>query len=256
MLWFILFVLGLAFGSFFNVVALRYDGERFVFDDKKIGGRSHCPHCKNTLRWFELIPVVSFVIQGGKCRHCGEKISAVYPAVEIITALIFAFVPLRLMFVFAAAGVTFGTSSGLFWVLAALWIAAFSLFILMSYIDIRLGIIPDELTIFLAVIAIALFVIMEIWSVPFLSFLAPYAAIFGFQDAAFPNHIFALLFGLLLFGGLVIITRGRGMGLGDVKLAPVIGFLFGWPDILFVATSAFIIGAVVGIVTIFMKKKR
>ena len=81
MLWAILFVFGLAIGSFLNVVILRYDGEKFLFDAKALGGRSHCMHCGKTLRWFELVPVVSFLVQGGRCRHCGTRLSAQYPAV-------------------------------------------------------------------------------------------------------------------------------------------------------------------------------
>src|SRR5581483_8885445 len=92
-----LFVFGLAIGSFLNVVALRYDGNRFVLDPKAIGGRSHCPHCKKTLQWYELIPLASFAIQRGKCRGCGVRIGFRYPFVEFLSGLIFALVPLRLL---------------------------------------------------------------------------------------------------------------------------------------------------------------
>ena len=54
--WFILFVFGIVFGSFLNVIATRYDGEHFLLSTRLIGGRSHCTHCKKTLRWFELVP--------------------------------------------------------------------------------------------------------------------------------------------------------------------------------------------------------
>ena len=60
MVFFFLFLFGIVFGSFFNVVSLRYDGEHFLLDPHVIGGRSHCPHCGKTLRWFELVPLLSF----------------------------------------------------------------------------------------------------------------------------------------------------------------------------------------------------
>src|SRR3990167_813290 len=89
----ILFVLGTIVGSFLNVVALRWDHKNF-------GGRSKCPHCSNTLRWFNLIPVLSFIFQRGKCSNCGAEISYEYPIVEILTGLIFVTVPVWMLPVF------------------------------------------------------------------------------------------------------------------------------------------------------------
>ncbi len=99
--WLILFVFGLAIGSFLNVVALRYDGERSLFDAGPVSGRSYCPHCGRTLRWFELVPLVSFIMQGAKCRRCHAPISFQYPLVELISGLVFVFVPWHIM---SAAG--------------------------------------------------------------------------------------------------------------------------------------------------------
>ncbi|MDP2642175.1 MAG: prepilin peptidase [bacterium] len=82
----ILFVLGAVVGSFLNVVSLRWDKRNF-------GGRSTCPICFKTLHWFELVPILSFLIQKGKCRGCGAKISYQYPIVEILTGLMFVTVP-------------------------------------------------------------------------------------------------------------------------------------------------------------------
>ena len=90
----ILFVLGTIIGSFLNVVGLRWD-------DKNFGGRSMCPKCGKVLRWYELIPVLSFVVQQGKCRNCGAEISYQYPLIEIFTGLIFATVPLWTLPVFS-----------------------------------------------------------------------------------------------------------------------------------------------------------
>src|SRR3989344_2124225 len=82
----VLFVLGSVFGSFLNVVALRWDSKNF-------GGRSHCPSCGKTLKWWELVPIVSFIMLKARCSTCRTKISGQYPAVEILTGLVFATVP-------------------------------------------------------------------------------------------------------------------------------------------------------------------
>jgi prepilin signal peptidase PulO-like enzyme (type II secretory pathway) len=81
MIWYF-FILGLFLGSLFNTIALRLEtGEKIIFS------RSHCPKCGKILKWYELIPLVSFLIQKGKCRGCREKISLRYPAVELITGI-------------------------------------------------------------------------------------------------------------------------------------------------------------------------
>lgn len=103
MIFFVLFVFGLVIGSFLNVVSLRYDGGRFIFDPRVIGGRSHCPHCKKTLRWFELVPLASFLAQGGRCRSCKAKLSIQYPIVELLYGATFVLVPWRAA-AFMAAG--------------------------------------------------------------------------------------------------------------------------------------------------------
>ena len=82
----VFFIFGLVFGSFFNVVGLR--------TPKKISfstGRSFCPSCERTLTSYELIPVLSYLIQHGKCRNCGQKISMMYPFIELLTGSLFAF---------------------------------------------------------------------------------------------------------------------------------------------------------------------
>ncbi len=220
----ILFVFGVAIGSFLNVVTLRYDGEHFLFDAKAIGGRSHCMHCKRTLQWFELIPIASFLIQGGRCRECKARLNIQYPIVELLSGLIFVFVPLAVF-----AGASTATSPALE---ATLWVAIFEALLVMSVIDIRMGIIPDEINIFLAVAGVLL------------------AIVPGWQGSVVLSTLIGGAVAGIFFALLIAVTRGKGMGMGDLKLAIPLGLLFGWPDIIFVLAFSFIIGAVVGVFAI------
>ena len=221
----ILFAFGLALGSFLNVVAMRYDSEHFLFSAKLIGGRSQCEQCKKTLRWFELVPLFSFVLQGGRCRRCKARLSIQYPIVELLSGIIFVSVP----FAFSIGAIT-GAPLAL---LVALWIAVFEALLVMTLIDIRLGVIPDEINIFLGVIGVLLLLIP-----------APLAA-----ATVLPKIISALGAGAF-FALLIAVTRGKGMGMGDLKLAMPLGLLFGWPEIALVLMVAFVIGAVVGVIAI------
>ena len=213
----ILFIFGVVIGSFLNVVTLRYDGEHFLLDTKAIGGRSQCMHCKKTLRWFELIPIVSFIIQGGRCRQCKARLNIQYPIVELLSGLIFVFVPL-----------TVGPSA----LAATLWVAAFEALLVMAVIDIRLGIIPDEINIFLGVVGILLAI-------------AP-----GWEGSVVLSTVIGAAVAGVFFAILIGVTRGKGMGMGDLKLAIPLGLIFGWPDIIFVLAFSFIIGAAVGVLAI------
>lgn len=223
MIWCILFVFGIAIGSFLNVVILRYDGERFLLDHRAIGGRSHCPHCRRTLRWFELIPVASYLLQGGRCRNCGVRLTVQYPIVELLSGIIFMGVP------FALAGAPIA--------LSVLWVTVIEALLVMSFIDLRLGIIPDEINIVIGVVGVFL-------------------AIFSGQGA---GGIIGRIAGAALagafFGLLIAITRGRGMGMGDLKLAVPLGLVFGWPAIVLVLVLAFVLGAAVGMIAVIRHRK-
>lgn len=80
----LLFILGLIMGSFYTVVGLRRPNNESI-----IKPRSHCPKCNYLLKWYDLIPIVSFVIRGGKCAYCKEKISLIYPVIELFTGILF-----------------------------------------------------------------------------------------------------------------------------------------------------------------------
>ena len=108
-----LFIFGMIVGSFLNVVGLRWDSRNF-------GGRSICPNCFKTLRWFELVPILSFLAQKGRCRNCMTRISYQYPLIELWTGLIFITVPY-------------------------IFIPVFCIYIVITIYDLKHKIIPDSL---------------------------------------------------------------------------------------------------------------
>jgi prepilin signal peptidase PulO-like enzyme (type II secretory pathway) len=139
--------------------------------------------------------------------------------------------------------------------MAVLWVVTFEALLVMAVIDIRLGIIPDEVSVFLGIVGIFIAILSAgYFGAANHSQLGPYALIFGWQGNVLLAKIIGAAFGGIFFAALIAVTRGRGMGMGDLKLAIPLGLLFGWPDILFVLVFAFIIGAVTGIFTIIRGK--
>lgn len=251
-----LFILGLCLGSFINVLALRYQPEKIFLGG--LSGRSYCPHCKKTLRWRELIPIISFILQKGRCRSCKQRLSFQYPVVEVLSGLILVLVPWEIINFALAAGVN---SAGIT-LLSVVWVLAFLILLLITLIDLRLRIIPDGLNFSLAVLGLAgalthyyFFGFGLVDGVIRGSFFGRYAMVFWFGESLGANVLAGLLFGGLFFGSLYVLTRGRGIGFGDVKLGAALGLLFGWPDIALVSMLAFIIGAIISAGLILTRKK-
>lgn len=243
---FFLFLFGIAIGSFLNVVSLRYiEGERLFM---RTGGRSHCMTCGKTLAWYELVPLFSFLAQGGKCRSCKARLSLQYPVVELLGGIIFVAVPFVFIDRFGPGVSTYA--------LAAIWVLVLLSLLVMSAIDLRLQIIPDGLTIFIAVLGILATVIYFFYGdfgAPHDrgavegTFLGSYSFLFPFSTNLFLSRLFGVLFGAVFLGGLFFGTGGRGIGFGDVKLAFALGFLLGLGDQLLALVLAFIFGAVFSI---------
>lgn len=250
-----LFVIGLALGSFINVVALRYDPDKFILSNKVIGGRSMCPRCRNKLNWFELVPLLSFLFLLGRCRHCKEKISWRYPLIEIISGLIFVLVPIFLssFFKFSSA---FNSFPNGYTLMAIGYIFVFETLLLISLIDIRLKIIPDEANLFLVLLGILIiFLSSPNFGLVEGSYLGSYAALFGLRENIWLNHLVAAGFGALFFFILFLITLGRGMGLGDLKFAGALGVVFGWPDIILITALSFILGSLFSLPGLIFRKR-
>ena len=230
------FVAGLVFGSFLNVVIDRLkNGRNVVF------GRSFCPKCKTQLKWYDLIPIGSFIYLFGRCRYCREKISWQYPLVEILSGLIWISVFYKVFGLEFGIWDLFRISDFEFRIFEYIYyIFVLSALLIIAVYDFKWRIIPDKIiypAVFIALIynTSSAFKLLnfEIFIIPILT-----------AAAAF------LFFFLIYF-----FSRGSAMGLGDAKLALLIG-LFLKPFLAIVAfTLAFIVGAAFGIILIGLGKK-
>lgn len=228
MFYLFIFIFGLAIGSFLNVLIDRLPYE------KSIQGRSMCDFCKHKLAWYDLIPVLSFFLLGGKCRYCKKKISWYYPTVELITAVLFV---LTWMFLPKPDGIiNFRQEPSLFLFKLA-YFGVISSLIVIFFSDAKYHIIPDQIQISFLTFALIL--------VPF----------YGFIPELFLNRaVSAILVALPIFF-LYFVTRGGGMGFGDVKLAFIIGFFLGVKQGFLALYFAFINGALYGLFLILLGKK-
>ena len=187
-----MFVIGTIMGSFFNVI-----GHRLSENESAIKPRSHCEFCGHTLAWYELIPIVSFLIQGGKCRKCGAKLSWWYPLIEIITGLFF-----------VGCYLYYGFTYDL---LLALIIS--SVLIITCISDFNYLVILDEV---LVVSSLAALVVI-------------------FLKAGLNGLIISLLSGLLMFFFMLMVKivgdkafKRESLGGGDIKLSLFIGLVLGY----------------------------
>ncbi len=259
---FVLFLFGLGIGSFLNVISLRYQPNNGFFNLKTINGRSKCPDCHRQLAWYELVPILSFLIQKGRCLHCKRRLSLQYPLIEILTGLIFVFVPLSLTYLlrqgFSEASNLRLTTYGFNYLqllVVGCWLLVFLLLILLSIIDFRNYIIPDAINILLAICGIILITLTTRNSQLATSFIGHYYLLFGYFSNVWLNHIFAAAFGMIFFGLIIILSRGKAMGWGDFKLAGALGLVFGWPDFLMILFLSFITGAVSSLFLLAKKEK-
>lgn len=253
----ILFIFGLAFGSFLNVLTLRYSPERGLYSKENVNGRSRCRNCHKILSWYELIPLLSYVIQGGKCRSCHAHLSIQYPLVELASGLIFLFVPQIIGNSFVFVSVSF---NALWIIFSSLWILALLLLVVVLVIDLRHYVIPNVLNLTLAVLgAVWIAVAYQVYALSSAyggSFLRQYSAIFPTPSQFWANHILGAVIGGVFFLAPVLVSRGRAMGMGDAKLATALGLLFGWPDVAVIILLSFIVGALATTPLLILGKKK
>lgn len=257
-----LFIAGLAAGSFVNVLTLRYRPERSFFSRASLGGRSRCVSCGVTLRWYELIPLVSFMLQGGTCRSCGVRLSPQYPIVELAAAALAVGIPLFFSAWHGMRGVAALEAPLWYYGYLLLWYLIALTWVSIVIVDIKHYLVPDELNVALAIFGIGLvaFLAANQGALPAFrfSFLKHYALLFtpSFIEGVWVLHLAGAVVGGLFFWFLSLIERGAAMGFGDVKLALASGFIIGFPDIAFAALIAFVIGGVWGGILMATGKKK
>ncbi|OHB19251.1 MAG: hypothetical protein A2666_00125 [Parcubacteria group bacterium RIFCSPHIGHO2_01_FULL_47_10b] len=215
------FVFGAHIGSFVNVVALRlHTGEPIA------RGRSHCADCRHVLEWFELVPLVSYLVLRGRCLTCKKTIAVRYFGVEVVMGILFA----------AAAGGLFVLDDPLSWLSIALWFVVIAGLGIIFLYDLDHYLIPN-------VVLYPLFVVTAIG----IAVLYPDEFLIrvgvGFSAALF-------------FYIIHVVTKGRGMGLGDVKFSLLIGVLLGPVLTISAMFVAFVSGAAVGLVLIARQQKQ
>ncbi len=226
----IFFILGLIVGSFLNVVVYRLNLAESIW------GRSHCPKCRAKIRWYDNIPVASFIILGTKCRDCGEPISWQYPIVELFTGVVFA----------ATGNYFFSALDPQSWLATFYYLVIFSLLLVIFVYDFKFMEIP-MIVVWLGVGVAVVYNLLIDW----MNF-NPAAGILTLN--IFSGALGAAL-AFLFFFILVSVSRERWMGMGDAHLAILVGLVLGWPTILLALILAFGIGAVVGVALIAAKKK-
>lgn len=193
MFYILFFILGSVMGSFFHVVATRMSN-----DESIIAPSSHCHTCDHKLKWYELIPIVSYIIQGGKCRKCGSYLPLSYLVIEIVTGILY-----------AVCYHEYGLSPEL--IISVIFI---SILIIVIVSDIEYMIILDEVLVFGSVITIIFYLILYGLDV----------TVYHVLDAALA---FVAMYALKLLGDFIF--KKESLGGGDIKLMFFFGLVIGLP---------------------------
>lgn len=202
----IVFLYGIVIGSFLNVCIYRLPKHENI-----VKVRSHCMNCGYQLKWYDLVPVFSYLFLGGKCRKCKEKISIQYPLIEVLNGVLY-------VFVFAEYGLSIET---------LLYCLLFSALITLSVIDFRTYEIPFGINVF--ILALGLIRVITDYT-------------------NWPRYIIGLfcVSGVLYL--IYEITNGRGIGGGDVKLMATAGLLLGWKLIILAFLLGCIVGTIIHLI--------
>ncbi len=264
--YFIIFIFGLIIGSFLNCYMYRrlpaesqrhsggpasislsasLGGEQ----EKSLKGRSFCPHCKHKLSWLDLFPVFSFLFLRGKCRYCRKKISWQYPIVELMTGLLFLLIFNYQLSIFNKLSIiNFQNLINL----AFLFYIFSSLIIIFVY-DLKHYLIPDKV-LFPAIIIAATYKFLVNLSFSHWNLIENLKLKIE-NSASILNFILAVFIASGFFFIIWLVSGGKWMGFGDVKLAILLGLVLGFPNILTGLFLAFLFGAIIGVVLMALKKK-
>lgn len=227
----LVFLFGLAVGSFLNVVIYRT-----LHGESPFVGRSKCPGCKKTIRALDNIPLVSYILLRGKCRYCKRVISLRYPVVEFLTGVLF-------VWWFIAGSLFFRLTQFPFIHLQPIiWLVIGLLLLSLFFTDLYYGVLPDVLVFLLVGVSLVYRLVLTLSGV--------------MQPRDFWLYIGSSIGALLFFLLLILVTRGRGMGLGDAKIAMALGLILGWPSIAVALFVSFISGALVALALLIVGKKK
>jgi len=222
------FLVGLCVGSFLNVVIYRLPlGRSLVFS------RSACPACGVKIPWYDNLPLLSFLILAGRCRFCKGKISWQYPAVELLSGLLFVFVFIK-----------FGSARQ-----ALAYLILLSALIVLSVIDIKSYTLPDKITLPGILLGLLIVPVLTAPQFSYFDILKSYREAFIGSAAGGWGLFLVGIIGDWAF-------RRESMGGGDVKLAGMIGAFLGWKMVILSFLLAAILGALVGILTMLVKGGR
>ena len=239
----VVFIFGLVFGSFLNVVIYRLPlGESIVFPG------SHCPACGMEIEWYDNIPVISYaILLRGRCRNCRARISPIYPAVELLVACLY-----LLLFLIHRDQISLGS-----WLPLAVDIVYVSLIVPLIFIDLRHKLLPNAITYpGLLVLLVMRAVDPDAWM------LSHTPKPFGLEGA--PNwavSLFGSVLGAAVGGGTLWLVREayyrlrhvEGMGLGDVKMMLMVGAFLGWQLTLLTIFLGSLLGSLVGVLLILIR---
>ncbi len=216
-----IFLFGIVIGSFLNVCILRIPKHETI-----VTVPSHCMSCGYHLKWYDNIPLFSYIFLRGRCRKCGEHISLQYPLIEAINGLAYVLIFTRFI-IFHRGKVSFdftdiiGSITYVDLINTAIYCLLFSALLVLTVIDWRTYEIPLGINIFIGVLGIGhIFLDLDNW-------------------LSYVIGAFAVSVPLLL---ILLISKGRAIGGGDVKLMAAAGLLLGWQKIIL----AFVIGCIVG----------
>jgi len=239
------FIIGAVVGSFLNVCIYRLPREMSI-----VFPASHCPNCGQALAWHDNVPVVSYMLLGGSCRHCGVLISGRYAFVELLTAVMFLAAALR----FLPAGADFAAAGN-----AVIVVAVSSALIVASFVDIERRIIPDEISLG----GLAVGVVLS----AFFPHLHAQDALMVNLSGSMPTPLFGLtaaITGAAVGGGFIylagivgrVIFKKEAMGLGDVKLMAMVGAFFGPRIALLSIVAGCVFGSVIGLAIMFVLRRK
>ncbi len=246
------FLFGLCIGSFLNVIIYRLPRGLSICK-----GRSFCPKCKKKLLWWELIPLFSFIFLRGRCSKCKVKISLQYSIVEFTTGILFLLTFFRFAYNsrFMARDLLFIIYT---WIIISILIAIF-------FIDLKHYIIPDSLIVIGGAMSFV-YLLMIQYIFPNLRIVNYKLGITNYMENVFPyskliihnslfiNHLIFAIIGGVFFGLIILLTKGRGMGMGDMKFGVLMGLVLG-SKLVVALYLAFVSGAIVGVLLIVLKKK-